>query len=160
MVSTFPPHAQVWVHHTPLTSSPDLIDNSERYILVFVTRRKAGVSREQFVEHYEKVSSVELLSQDDGLLTVDSLGPWGQVHPSYSLRMPGLLCYRQNVLLEGTGPGGMGMDQFDALSEYHYVSKKAYREAMESDIGKELQADSALFMSVVKHFVESSRDAD
>lgn len=62
MVSTFPPHAQVWVHHTPLTSSPDLIDNSERYILVFVTRRKAGVSREQFLEHYEKVSSVELLS--------------------------------------------------------------------------------------------------
>lgn len=65
--------------------------------------------------------------------------------------MPGLLCYRQTVLSTSAGPfAGLSnkLVQFDALSEYHYVSKQAWLDAQETEAGVQLQADSESFMCV------------
>lgn len=74
--------------------------------------------------------------------------------------MPGLLCYRQCVLSEEAGPGGMKMDQYDAMSEYHYVSKEAWQQAMATEVGRELDDDSALFMSVPVPRLTMARETD
>lgn len=66
-------------------------------------------------------------------------------------RMPGLLCYIQTMLSTSAGQfAGLlnKLGQFDALSEYLYVSKQAWLDWQETEAGVQLQSDSDSYMCV------------
>ncbi|KGB75245.3 hypothetical protein I307_06638 [Cryptococcus deuterogattii 99/473] len=102
---------------------------------IVLTRRKEGISHEDFARHYH------------------------EIHPKLARRVPGLISYRQNLLCQTPGPESSIDSEFDACSEYTYVSEEAYTEAKGTDEWKALDRDSKEFMDmghIVSFSVQSS----
>lgn len=60
--------------------------------------------------------------------------------------MPGLNLYRQTLLCQSPGPESSVDSEFDAYSEYTYVSEEEYRKAKRTEEWKALDRDSKEFM--------------
>ncbi|KIR81643.1 hypothetical protein I305_05834 [Cryptococcus gattii E566] len=89
---------------------------------IVLTRRKEGISHEDFARHYH------------------------EIHSKLARRVPGLILYRQNLLCQTPGPESSVDSEFDACSEYTYVSEEAYGEAKGTEEWKALDRDSKEFM--------------
>lgn len=146
MTYSLPADAQIWTNDTPVTSSPTAVDKEQRYALVFVSRRRPEVTKEQYVRHYTKVSSNAACQSRLHIKAHVPVFHRRQIHPTFSLRLPGLLYYRQSVLDDSNGPTGMMMDSYDSISEYHFATKEAYLAAMSSPQGQALDGDTVQFM--------------
>ncbi|KAL0245378.1 hypothetical protein I308_104501 [Cryptococcus tetragattii IND107] len=69
-----------------------------------------------------------------------------QIHPKLARRVPGLILYRQNLLCQSPGPESSVDSEFDACSEYTYVSEEAYTKAKGTEEWKALDRDSKEFI--------------
>ncbi|KAE8537623.1 hypothetical protein D1P53_006332 [Cryptococcus gattii VGV] len=90
---------------------------------IVLTRRKEGISHEDFARHYH------------------------EIHSKLARRVPGLILYRQNLLCQTPGPESSVDSEFDACSEYTYVSEEAYGEAKGTEEWKALDRDSKEFIN-------------
>ena len=89
-------------------------------------KRKPGISREEFIRHYE------------------------DVHAPLAQRLLGFARYARNYLLPVPGAGE---PPFDVISEFWFESKEAYARAMAFNTSPEariLREDEALFMDTSK----------
>lgn len=93
------------------------------YTVVFLTRRKPGLTLEEFTEHY---------------LTT---------HYEFALRVPGLVSYRQQpVRHDGAPLMEESAPSYDAVSEYSFASDEDARKAFASPEWAALNEDTGEFM--------------
>lgn len=89
--------------------------------IMFVFKRKPGLTLEEFYYHYE------------------------HVHGLIAKKLPGLVEYRQHsTRAAGQGDGGYigKANQYDAASVYTFESAEAAESAWISDVGDELEKDT------------------
>ncbi|WP_194903835.1 EthD family reductase [Catenulispora rubra] len=91
------------------------------HTVVFATRRKAGLTREEFAEHYRSV------------------------HAPLARRLPGLLEYRQTLLRADYQWHGQRCE-YDAISVYVFESDEAAEAAWTSPEGVAVDDDTGLFI--------------
>src|SRR4051794_12590110 len=91
------------------------------HTIVFVTRRLAHLTHEQFVRHYE------------------------EVHAPLARELPGLVEYRQMPIRTDYQWNGQAAE-YDAVSVYVFESDEAAAAAWESLQGVELNEDTVRFM--------------
>jgi uncharacterized protein (TIGR02118 family) len=92
------------------------------YKVIFLTRRKPGVTLEQYFEHYH-----------------------GK-HFELASNMPGLVSYRQMPIRREGPNNDAAPEEYDAVSEYIYESDEAALAAFASPEGQELNADTGEFI--------------
>ncbi|MCL8026890.1 EthD family reductase [Nocardioides bruguierae] len=94
------------------------------YTIAILTQRKAGLSREEFLEHYRTT------------------------HFALSSSLPGLVSYQQHAAAHGadawTDPESD--TEFDALSVYTFESVEAGRAAFAGPEGQAVDADTGTFI--------------
>ncbi|MFJ3802875.1 EthD domain-containing protein [Streptomyces sp. NPDC090088] len=91
------------------------------HTIIFATRRKPGLTREQFAEHYRSV------------------------HAPLARRLPGLVEYRQTLLRDDYQWEGQKCG-YDAVSVYVFESDEAAEAAWASPEGVALNEDTLLFI--------------
>ncbi|MEU9343807.1 EthD family reductase [Streptomyces sp. NPDC048278] len=91
------------------------------HTIIFATRRKPGLTREQFAEHYRSV------------------------HAPLARRLPGLVEYRQTLLRDDYRWEGQKCG-YDAVSVYVFESDEAAEAAWASPEGVALNEDTLLFI--------------
>lgn len=91
------------------------------HTIIFATRRKPGLTREQFAEHYRAV------------------------HAPLARRLPGLVEYRQTLLRDDYQWRGQRCD-YDAISVYVFTSDAAAQAAWASPEGIALNEDTGAFI--------------
>lgn len=90
--------------------------------IVFLTKRKAGVSESQYFRHY------------------------ADIHFPLAVALPGLLAYYQQPLVHGGWNGTDSFPTYDALSEYTFETKGAAEQAFASPQGAALNEDTGHFI--------------
>jgi uncharacterized protein (TIGR02118 family) len=91
------------------------------HTLVFATRRKPGLTREEFAEHYHTV------------------------HAPLARKLPGLVEYRQTLLREDHLWHGQRCE-YDAVSVYVFESDEAAEAAWKSPEGTAVDEDTGRFI--------------
>lgn len=91
------------------------------HTIVFATKRKPGLTREQFADHYR------------------------DVHAPLARKLPGLVEYRQTLLRDDYQWHGQPCD-YDAISVYVFTSDEAAQAAWTSPEGLAVDEDTGLFM--------------
>ncbi|MDQ0867304.1 EthD family reductase [Arthrobacter globiformis] len=92
------------------------------YKLIFVTKRKAGLSQEEYFQHY------------------------AEVHFPLATAIPGLISYNQMPIVHGAWYGSDSFPDYDAVSEYTFESKEAADLAYASPEGIALNEDTGEFI--------------
>ncbi|BCW58611.1 EthD family reductase [Arthrobacter sp. StoSoilB20] len=90
--------------------------------IVFLTRRKAGVSESKYLRHYS------------------------EVHFQLAVALPGLLAYYQQPILHGGWNATDSFPDYDALSEYSFETREAAERAFASAQGAALNEDTGYFI--------------
>lgn len=91
------------------------------HTIVFATRRKPGLTREQFAEHYRTI------------------------HAPLARKLPGLVEYRQTLLRDDYQWQGQQCS-YDAISVYVFTSDEAAEAAWASPEGAAVNEDTHLFI--------------
>jgi uncharacterized protein (TIGR02118 family) len=91
------------------------------HTIIFATKRKPGLAREQFAEHYRTI------------------------HAPLACRLPGLVEYRQTLLRDDYQWQGQRCD-YDAISVYVFTSDIAAEAAWVSPEGVALNEDTGAFI--------------
>ncbi|MEU6192229.1 EthD domain-containing protein [Streptomyces sp. NPDC047061] len=91
------------------------------HTIVFATKRKPGLTREQFAEHYRNI------------------------HAPLARKLPGLVEYRQTLLRQDYQWQGQPCD-YDAISVYVFTSDEAAEAAWASPEGLAVNEDTGLFI--------------
>jgi uncharacterized protein (TIGR02118 family) len=103
-----------------------LTDQHERnrtvFKIVFLTRRKAGITESEYFRHY------------------------ADIHFPLAIVLPGLLAYYQQPIVHGGWNETDSFPQYDALSEYTFESREAADLAFASPQGKALNEDTGAFI--------------
>lgn len=94
------------------------------YTLTFLTRRRPGLTLEEFVEHYRTV------------------------HLELAARLPRLISYQQSLLAheDQAWSAPEAYPTHDALSVYSFASHEDARAAFDSEAGRALDADTGTFI--------------
>lgn len=90
--------------------------------IVFLTKRKAGVSESKYFRHY------------------------ADIHFPLAVALPGLLAYDQQPIVHGGWNGTDSFPGYDALSEYTFETKEAAEQAFASPQGMALNEDTGHFI--------------
>lgn len=95
---------------------------SSVFKIVFLTKRKAGVSESRYFRHY------------------------AEIHFPLAVALPGLLAYYQQLIVHGGWNGTDSFPDYDALSEYTFETEKAAEQAFASPQGTALNEDTGHFI--------------
>jgi uncharacterized protein (TIGR02118 family) len=115
------------------------------YTIVFVTKRKPGLTREQYLSHYHTT------------------------HFQLATKMPGLVSYRQ-MPIRPDGPRSEDAPDYDAVSEYVFDSDEAAMASWASPQGRATDDDTGEFIDwpsvislpvhVAKEWIRPDSDVD
>jgi uncharacterized protein (TIGR02118 family) len=90
--------------------------------IVFLTKRKAGITESEYFRHY------------------------AEVHFPLATALPGLLAYHQQPIAHGGWNGSDSFPEYDALSEYTFESQESADLAFASPQGEALNEDTGAFI--------------
>ena len=90
--------------------------------IVFLTKRKPGVSEAEYFRHY------------------------ADIHFPLATALPGLVSYHQQPILHGAWNGTDSFPDYDAVSEYTFESKQAADQAFRAAQGIALNEDTGAFI--------------